>query len=309
MKLLRGFTNPDLYRRGFVSIGNFDGVHRGHQTMIEALVRHAHRDAAPAVVLTFDPHPIALLRPEHTPPNLSTVEHKAELLARYGVDCIIAYPTDHAFLNQSPADFFQNIVQNELAARGLVEGPNFFFGHDRQGNVATLHTLCEEAGIKLEIIPPIVVGDCLVSSSAIRSQLMAGSVASAVEMLGHPYRLRGEVARGAERGRLIGFPTANLVGVPVLLPADGVYAGLAHLNDGPHPAAIHLGPNPTFGEGERKLEVHVLDFTGDLYGQTLDVDLLDRIRGTERFASAEALKSQLERDVQSARAIASRALG
>ena len=307
MKLLRRFENPELYRGGFVSIGNFDGVHRGHQLMAEVLVGKARALGVPAVVLTFDPHPTALLRPEHVPPSLCTTEYKAELLGRCGVDCVIAYPTDLKFLSLSPAEFFEKIVRAELDARGLVEGPNFFFGHDRQGNVATLGELCHQARLGLEIIPPVVVGSCLVSSSAIRSQIAAGSLASAVEMLGHPYRMQGRVVRGAERGRSIGFPTANLAEVATLLPADGVYAGVVSIDGRMMAAAVHLGSNPTFDEGERKLEVHVLDYAGDLYGRSLDVDLLDRVRGTERFAGAEALKAQLERDVKSVRAIVARA--
>ena len=307
MKILRRFENPDLYRGGFVSIGNFDGVHRGHQSMAAALVQKARAAAVPAVVLTFDPHPIALLRPDHAPPTLCTTEDKAALLGRCGVDCVIAYATDHALLSLSPVEFFEKIVRTELNARGLVEGPNFFFGHDRQGNVATLGELCHHAGLELEIIPPVVVGSCLVSSSAIRSQIAAGSLASAVEMLGHPYRVQGRVVRGAERGRSIGFPTANLAEVATLLPADGVYASVANIDGRALAAAVHLGSNPTFDEPKRKLEVHVLDYSGDLYGRTLGVDLIERVRGTERFAGAEALKAQLERDVKSVRAIVARA--
>lgn len=303
MKLVRGFTKPELYRRGFVSIGNFDGVHRGHQSMIAELVSKAARASVPSVVLTFDPHPVALLRPEHAPPSLCTVEHKVELLTQFGVDCVIVYPTDRDFLSRSPIEFFEQIVQAELQASGLVEGPNFFFGHDRQGNVATLHALCDAAGIELDVISPVVVGSCLVSSSAIRSQILAGSMASAVEMLGHPFRLRGTVVKGAERGRLIGFPTANLSNITTLLPADGVYAGAALFESHRFPAAIHIGSNPTFEESCRKVEVHVLDFRGDLYGRELDVDLVDRVRATERFPDVEALKAQLAQDVAAIRQV------
>lgn len=271
--------------------------------MVAALVAKARASNVPSVVLTFDPHPIALLRPEHTPPNLCTVEHKAELLNRFGVDCVIVYPTDRAFLSRSPIEFFDEFVRSELQASGLVEGPNFYFGHDRQGNVATLRELCDAAGIELEIISPVVVGSCLVSSSAIRSQILAGSLASAVEMLGHPFRMRGIVVRGAERGRTIGFPTANLADVATLLPADGVYAARTQLDQQSYPAAVHIGSNPTFGESGRKIEVHILDFRGDLYGQTIDVDLIDRVRGTERFASVEELKNQLATDVATVRRI------
>ncbi|HID22703.1 MAG TPA: bifunctional riboflavin kinase/FAD synthetase, partial [Planctomycetaceae bacterium] len=159
MKLLHGFEAPELYRGGFVSIGNYDGVHRGHQAMVAKLVERARAARVPAVVFTFSPHPIKLLRPNEAPPSLSTLSRKAELLATCGIDCLIAYPTDRELLRLAPEEFFDQIIRNELQASGLVEGPNFFFGHNRAGNVQTLRRLCESAGIELEVVPPLKVGD------------------------------------------------------------------------------------------------------------------------------------------------------
>jgi riboflavin kinase/FMN adenylyltransferase len=316
MHILRGLSEPDTARCSVVSIGNFDGVHRGHRSMIAALIRRARELGVPAVVFTFDPHPIALLRPAHTPPPLSTTARKLELLERCGVDCVVVYPTDRALLDLSPREFFDRIVLGQLAAQGLVEGPNFYFGHDRAGDVATLAGFCAAVGLSLDIVPPLKIGGLIVSSSEIRRLVQAGDVRRAGDLLGEPYRLRGSVGRGAERGRALGFPTANLDQVQVVLPRDGVYAGrvsIVERNTGQmrdacrhYPAAVNIGPNPTFAEHARKVEVHLIDFSGNLYGCDLDVDFLDRLRDTTAFAGPDALKTQLVRDVADARRIASR---
>lgn len=298
MRLLHGFEAPDAYRRGFVAIGNFDGVHRGHQSMIERLVEHAHRVGGPAVVLTFDPHPIRLLRPEHTPPSLSALPRKAELLGQFGVETVIAYPTDSELLTLSPEEFFTTIVQQQLHARGLVEGPNFYFGHRRAGNVDTLATLCHEAGIELDVVPPVRFDGELVSSSRIRELISLGEIRHATRMLGHRYQLRGHVGSGARRGRTLGTPTANLTDVDTLRPAPGVYAGIALVGDSRFPAAIHLGPNPTFADADSKIEAHLLDFHGDLYGSELRLEFIERVRGIQQFANVAAFQTQLQHDLQ-----------
>ena len=207
-----------------MSIGNFDGVHRGHQQMVGRLVEQAQAARAPAVVLTFDPHPIRLLAPDRAPPLLTTLEEKSRLLAGCGVDCLIVYPTDRELLELTPSAFFDGILREALQAKGLVEGPNFCFGRGRAGTVETLRGYCAEAGMSIEIAAPVSVGDQLVSSSAIRSDLAAGEFDRARAMLGRPYRLTGAVVRGAGRGRQLGFGTANLSDIRVLLPAGGVYA-------------------------------------------------------------------------------------
>ena len=302
MHVYHGF-NDDLsrLRSGFVSIGNFDGVHRGHQSMIAALTRLARDEALPSVIFTFDPHPIALLRPGQSPPPLTTTERKIELLAQHGVDGVVVYPTDQALLNLTPREFFDRIILERLDVRGLVEGPNFFFGHNRAGNIKTLHEFCAAAGRHLEIIPPVTLGDHLVSSTEIRRLIAAGQVREAGELLGYTYRISGTVVRGAERGRTIGFPTANLEGVRTVLPRDGVYAGRAQIGSVWHAAGINLGPNPTFADQERKLEVHIIDYSGDLYGSRIAVEFVDRLRDTQRFENVEKLKAQLAVDIERAR--------
>ncbi len=304
MKILHGFDSPADYRGGYVSIGNFDGVHRGHQSMAAALIRRARAAGAPAVALTFDPHPIRILRPAQAPPALTTTDRKLELLAECGIDATIVYPTDRALLDLTPREFFETVVQGELAAAGLVEGPNFFFGHNRAGNVQTLEEFCRSAAISLEIVPPVQVGNQLVSSTEVRGLLAAGRVAQAAELLGHNYRLRGVVVYGAARGRTIGFPTANLAQVETVVPRDGVYAARALYNGQWFAAAMNVGSNPTFADQQRKIEVHCIDFTGDLYGHTLDVELLEHLRDTTPFADIGALQEQLRCDINRARALA-----
>ncbi len=308
MQVFRGLDDAAGCRNGFVSIGNFDGVHRGHQSMIAELLRNARVYAAPAVVFTFDPHPIALLRPGQSPPPLSTTERKIELLSQCGIDAVIVYPTDRELLQLSPKEFFDSVVLGSLQARGLVEGPNFFFGHNRAGSIETLREFCAAADVALDIVPPVVVGDQLVSSSEIRRLIVDGRVRDAGSLLGATYRVAGTVVRGAERGRTIGFPTANLEGIRTVLPRDGVYAGRALVGSSRtpgswFPAGINIGPNPTFADQERKVEVHLAGFSGDLYGCRLVVELAERLRDTVRFDGIDKLKAQLAIDIARARAL------
>lgn len=312
MQLLRSLTDlPDSLRHGAVGIGNFDGVHRGHARIVQTLLSVARDVNGPAVVFTFDPHPVRLLRPDLAPPPLTWTDRKAELLAELGVDAVIAYPTDEALLQLTPAEFFQQIIREQLSARAMVEGPNFFFGRDRAGDIATLRQLCDADGIQLTIVEPTEHGEAgqLVSSSRIRRLIAAGDVDEARQLLTQPYRLRGMVTHGAARGAKIGFPTANLDAIDTILPGMGVYAGRVHVpveSDDKHvwPAAINIGPSPTFGDEEARVEVHLIGFAGSLYGEPLEVDFLARLRDIQPFPSVDALKEQLVRDVERANTIA-----
>ncbi|MFO1045965.1 MAG: bifunctional riboflavin kinase/FAD synthetase [Planctomycetaceae bacterium] len=298
MSLTRDWQSLESVQGGYATIGNFDGVHRGHQAMLNVLTSRARAENVPAIAVTFDPHPIALLRPDATPPALTTIEHRAELLHRFGVDVTLVLHTDRSLLALTANEFFDSIVRNKLKARGLVEGPNFFFGRNRSGNITVLRTLCNDHGLSFDVAPPATVDEQLVSSSVIRSLLETGQMGHAVRLLGHYYRISGRVGTGAQRGRTIGFPTANLVDVSTLVPANGVYAGCVLIDGKRHAAAINIGPNPTFGEAAQKIEVYLVDFQGDLYGQILDVDFVDRVRDVRRFSGVDELKSQLTQDVR-----------
>jgi len=309
VKLLRRLEQfPSELRGGALTIGNFDGVHRGHKHVMQRLKQHAAAVNGPAIVFTFDPHPARLLRPEHSPPPLTWIDRKAELLSELGVDAVVAYPTDLALLHLEYADFFHKIVLERIGARAMVEGPNFYFGHDRQGDVQKLAELCTDYGLALEVVQPKLEtsGEEMISSSRIRRLIGSGDVAGAGRLLTQPYRIRGLVVHGSARGASLGFPTANLDAIDTLVPAHGVYVGRAQIERRWYWTAVHIGPNPTFGEFASKVEIHVLDFDGSLYGTVLEVDFIDRIRGVKAFADIESLRTQLQRDIEFARDVARR---
>lgn len=301
-------------RGGAITIGNFDGVHRGHAALLTRVRQRADQLGGPALAVVFDPHPAVILRPESAPARLTELDRRAELLDRCGIDYLIVCETTKSFLKMSAETFFDTLVRDRLAARGVVEGPNFFFGHRRSGNVELLETLCGDASIELEIVPPLrwqpaaaaaaegsngpADSTLMISSTRIRELIRAGELDAANELLGHPHQLRGDVVRGRQRGRTLGFPTANLSGIKVLLPQPGVYGGLAEVGDDRFSAAIHIGPRPTFHvDQDATVEVHLLDFAGDLYGNNLRVDVVTHVRETSRFESADELAAQLSNDV------------
>ena len=304
MTLIRDLSKlPDEFRGGAVTVGNFDGVHLGHARIIERLIEKSNAVGGKAIVLTFDPHPVRLLRPDEAPPPLTWTDRKMELLAALGVDSMIAYPTDQSLLELNPDDFFQEIIIEGLGAQAMVEGPNFFFGHNRAGNIGTLRTLADEADVSLDIVAPYESEGGIVSSSRIRRLIAEGNVGDARQMLTQPYRIRGMVTHGAGRGASIGFPTANVDAIDTLLPAKGVYAGRTFVDGKVWPAAINVGPNPTFGEDATKVEAHVIGFEGELYHKPLEVDFWQHLRDIQPFDSVDELKAQLSRDVESTLAI------
>jgi riboflavin kinase/FMN adenylyltransferase len=291
---------PDDLRRGAVAIGNFDGVHLGHAQIARRLIARAGEVNGRSVVFTFDPHPVRILRPREAPPPLTWTDRKAELLGELGVDAMIAYPTDEELLRLTAGEFFDQIIRLRLDAQVLVEGPNFNFGRGRAGTIDVLRGLCKTAGVVLEVVEPIAAEGDYISSSRVRKLISEGRIDEAGRMLTRPYRLRGMVRHGAARGARIGFPTANLDAIDTLLPGPGVYAGRAIADGASWPAAINVGPSPTFGEQRMKVEIHLIGFQGTLYGQPLEVDFLRRLRDIQRFDSVEALKAQLESDIAAA---------
>jgi len=298
VNVLRGLEEfPETFRGGAVSIGNFDGVHLGHARLVERLLAMARRVGGPAVVFTFDPSPTRVLRPEAAPEPLMWVQRKVEIFAQLGVDVVVVYPTSKSFLELDARQFFDRIIRDRLAARAVVEGPNFFFGCQRAGDVDLLRRFCAEAGVGFEVAEPVEVEGQIVSSSRIRAAVSAGQIERARAMLGRPYRIRGVVARGAGRGSHLGYPTANVAQIDTLLPGEGIYAARASASAAWFPAAVSLGPNPTFGEQRLKVEVYLIGFAGTIYDQPIQVDFLARLRDIRRFASVEALVEQMSRDV------------
>ncbi|HUT09952.1 MAG TPA: bifunctional riboflavin kinase/FAD synthetase [Thermoguttaceae bacterium] len=304
MNLFRDLNQlPELFRRGAVSVGNFDGVHLGHARIVERLLAVARRVQGPAIAFTFDPHPGRILRPEAAPAPISWTQRKAELLGQLGVDAVIAYPTDRAFLGLDAREFFDRILRDRLSAKALVEGPNFFFGRGRGGTIDVLRRLCVEENVILEVVSPLQIGDAVVSSSRIRRLITAGRVEEAQSLLGRPYRIRGTVVPGARRGAKLGYPTANVGGIDTLLPSDGIYAGLAWVDGMSWPAALSVGANPTFDETTLKVEAYLIGYEGSLYERTIEVDFLARLRDIERFGSVDELVAQVDCDVAATREI------
>jgi riboflavin kinase/FMN adenylyltransferase len=291
---------PPACRQGAVAVGNFDGVHRGHAALLAVLRRQAEAVGGPAVVLTFDPHPLKLLRPERFLPVLTAAEARAELLQGAGADHVLILQTTPDLLQLTAAEFFQKVLREGLACRAVAEGTDFRFGHNREGTIDTLAGLCRAADVRLAVVPPLLRGGTPVSSSRVRNALLRGAVREAEDLLGRPYRLRGRVGRGQQRGQSLGFPTANLEDIASVIPAEGVYAVRAVRREETWPAAANIGPNPTFGENARKVEVHLIGYRGDLYGDRLAVDFVERLRDTQKFSGIEALVRQLRADVEQA---------
>lgn len=298
------FHIPESACEGCIAIGNFDGVHRGHASMLQQLRSVGREISGPAVAITFDPHPIAVLRPEFTPPVLTTIEDRKRLLHQAGADEVIVLPVTNGLLEMTAEQFFRDVIVGTFKARGVVEGPNFHFGKDRRGDVDRLQELCRSQGIQCHIAKSFDDAGSMISSSRIRELICARAMTAAVELLGHPYRMSGIVRHGAGRGRTIGFPTANLAEIQTLLPAHGVYAGAAEINGNRYPVAVSVGPNPTFGEHREKVECHIDGFTGDLYDQKLAIDLLKEVRALQSFGSVNELISQISSDIEACRRIA-----
>jgi len=290
-----------------VVIGNFDGVHLGHQHVLARAREIADEQGLDVVAVTFDPHPMAVLRPEHAPTTLTSIERRAQLLADAGADHVLAVPFSKEMAGWSPQQFVERVIVEALHAARVVVGANFRFGSRAAGDVATLQSLGAERGFTAEGIP-LDGGPMVWSSTYVRTCLAEGDVAGAAEALGHPYAVRGVVVRGDERGRELGYPTAN---VPTdqltTAPADGVYAGwLRRLDTGNvYPAAISVGTNPTFdGVRSRRVESYVLDRDDlDLYDVEVEVSFVERLRGMVAFGTVEELVRQMAQDVDRAREI------
>ncbi|MBX9578950.1 MAG: bifunctional riboflavin kinase/FAD synthetase [Gemmataceae bacterium] len=293
---------PPGFAGGAVTVGNFDGVHRGHRELVAAAARWAKQVGGPAVAVTFDPPPYQVLVPD-APARapLTTLADRADLLHAAGADRVVVLRTTDELLGLTPEEFVARVLVRLLGARAVVEGYDFRFGRGRAGDTAALRGLCDAAGLGFEEVPPLNDGGEPVSSSRVRAALLAGDVAAAAGLLGRPYRIAGTVVGGARRGRTIGFPTANLADVPTVVPGTGVYAVRATADGVVWPAAANVGPNPTFSEDGRKIEVHLIGFAGDLYGRPLAAEFVDKLRDTRPFAGVNELIEQLRRDVEAAK--------
>ena len=288
-----------------MALGNFDGVHVGHQAVLRRAVEEGKRRGVRVVATTFDPHPRVVLGPRVQPELLTTLELRREALLRYGADEVRVIRFDEELSRKSPEEFVRDVLVGEIGAEAVVVGENFRFGYRAAGGVEELGSLMRAFGgeaFAVAVRGEAGKGD--ISSTRIRELIARGEVGEAAALLGRPYVLRGEVVVGDRRGRSIGFPTANVLPhAAVVVPARGVYAGFVSDGRAVHPACTNVGVAPTFGRGESRIEAYVLGFGGDLYGHVVDVSFVRRIRPEKRFSGVEELKEQIARDVEEARRI------
>jgi len=292
-----------------VTVGTFDGIHRGHWAVLQEIRERASASGRRSVLLTFHPHPLRIVRPEAAPQLLTTPTEKKEILAETGLDYAVFVPFSPALSRYSPRRFVEEILCSRLGVRELVIGYDFRFGQSRTGDAETLRSIGAELGFALDVVGAVHSGGEPVSSTRIRALVKGGQMEDAARGLGRPYSVRGLVERGDGRGRTLGFPTANLrvLASDKLIPPEGIYAVRAVLRRGTYPGALHLGPRPTFRGSPPTIEVHLMDFDGDLYGEEVRVDFVQRLRGVRPFATASDLVDQMREDVALARRVLERA--
>lgn len=299
---------PDDGRGAIVTVGTFDGVHLGHRAVLAEIQRRAEATGRRSVLLTFDPHPLAIVRPESAPPLLTTIDEKKEVLAATGLDYAVILGFTHELSRYPPERFVREILVDRLGVSELVIGYDHGFGRGRSGSVDTLRAVGEELGFAVDVVEPVTTAEGAISSSVVRRAVQAGEMEAARAGLGRAYSFRGNVVAGDGRGAGLGFPTANLevLGRSKLMPPPGVYATRGVLRRGTYTGALHIGPRPVFPGSAPSVELHLLDFDEDIYGEVVRVDLLSRLRGVETFETVDALTAQMARDVEQTREISSR---
>lgn len=295
-------TLGEPLRQSTVTIGKFFAIHRGHQALIRATVAAARRNGGPAVVLTFDRHPLEVLRPGTELPVIATLEERLDLIEAEGADVTVVVRLTPEFLAQEPETFIREVLVRQLGAVEVLASDNFRFGRAARGDLALLRSMGQELGFRCSTVVPVLEGGERISSSRIGACVEAGQVREAAALLGRSYSVAGTVVQGDQLGRTLGFPTANVRTDPQrLLPANGVYVVRVHLDGERLPGVANLGVRPTVSGLERRLEVHLLDWSGDLYGRELHVEFLERLRAEQRFSGLDALKAQINRDADAAR--------
>ncbi|MCC2641236.1 MAG: ribF [Nitrospira sp.] len=302
MKIYRGFTSaPRPY--SVVTIGNFDGHHCGHRSLLQRVVEAARRKAGTALVLTFDPHPVKILAPQVNLKFLTTPEEKLALFEAAGIDEVVFLEFTRAFAELSPAQFARQVLCDGIGTRELFIGEHFAFGKGRAGRITDLLEFGAQLGFRVHPMPPVTIDGEVVSSTRIRQMIQAGELRKAIRFLGRPYSIDGTVVPGAQRGTQLGWPTAN-VRLPMgrVIPPDGVYAARTIWNETCFDSVVYIGTSPTFGAGERLMEVSILDNRLELYGESIRVQLIGFVREDQTFESPVDLTRQITLDVEAARA-------
>lgn len=296
---------PPLPGGSTVTVGSFDGVHLGHQAVLREIAGRAGAAGRASVLVTFEPHPLEVVNPRAAPPLLTTGPERREILAQTPLDYVLFLRFDRRLAGYSPEEFVRRVLLGRCGMRELVIGHDHGFGRGRSGDVDTLRRLGAEDGFEVDVVAAVDVGDQHVSSSRIRRAVAGGDLETAARMLGRPYSVSGQVGQGEGRGRGLGVPTINLTDVPPqkLLPPDGVYAVRVEWRGGRAGGMLNQGPRPTFDDGRRGLEAHLFGFDGDLYGEWVRIEWVERLRDVKRFASVAQLQQQLERDRSRALAV------
>ena len=293
-------VNP--LRNPVATIGNFDGVHRGHLTLFDMVKQRAAMINGESVVITFDPHPLKVMKPGNGPPLITPTEQKLSLIKAAGIEIIFCIPFTRNFASISAREFVQNILLDGIGIREIVVGYDYSFGRGREGNIELLKEMGQTGGFLVHVAEPVHIGDRLVSSTAIRELLQEGNLPDAKLLLGRDYQISGQVIKGMNRGgRLLGFPTANLDPIDELVPRVGVYAVHVVIDDTVFEGVTNIGYNPTFGKGPFSVETHILDFERDLVGKNIIIRFKKRLRNEKKFASIDELSDQIRKDVLTAK--------
>jgi riboflavin kinase/FMN adenylyltransferase len=305
MKVLKGMEDIPLeFRDSFITIGNFDGVHRGHQFLFKTLIQEARQENRKTLVITFDPHPKKLLHPDRRPFYLiTTLEEKIRLIEKLGIDAIMVIPFSLEFSETTADEFVHHILWDKLHIRKIYIGHDYTFGRNKEGDEAFLSALGRKLGFEVSIMNAFTIDDMVISSTCLRYAILTGDVKKSAEILGRPYNLSGIVIEGSRRGGTLGFPTANIKPVKVLIPANGVYAAVINMGGDRYQGVLNVGYNPTFADEKLSIEVHILDFKDNIYGKNLEILFIDRIRDEIKFDSPDSLVRQIRQDIDQATVI------
>ena len=304
MRIIRGVKNyNERLPNPVLTLGNFDGVHLGHQAIFQKVVERATRIKGTSIAFTFEPHPLKVLAPERSPRLLNTFHGKMRLFEAACIQVVVCAHFNRSFADQNPEDFAREVLHKLLGVREVYVGYDYAFGKGREGSIESLKRMGQAYGFEVGVIEPVRVDGVVVSSSAVRDLVVNGRVEEAARLLGRHYAIEGEVVHGAHRGQSLGFPTANLKTANELIPGIGVYAVIAHVGGCDIKGVASIGIRPTFDSGPVSIEVYLFDLNEDLYGKSMDVSFVKRLRGEEKFSNADALVRQIRKDVQDAQEV------
>ncbi|MBW1979812.1 MAG: bifunctional riboflavin kinase/FAD synthetase [Deltaproteobacteria bacterium] len=305
MEIIHGIENiRRTFRKPVITIGNFDGVHLGHMSLFQHVREIARTSGSESMVITFDPHPIKVLSTTNGPPLITLLEQKVQLIEEAGIDVLLVVHFTLEFAQMEATEFIERFIHNKIGASAIVVGPDYRFGRNRQGDIPLLVAMGEKLNFQVHVAPDFFIEGQEVSSSAIRKFVTAGDLHKARQMLGRDYQVCGMVIKGRDRGgRLLGFPTANLLLIDELTPKPGVYATQVVVRGKTYAGATNVGYNPTFQDGSFSVETHILDFNENIYGETIQIRFVERLRDEKAFSGPEELAEQIQRDVQQARQI------